>query len=99
MSQTSTSAAPGNSGSTTDHLASMAHESIDRATLKANRAEAEVRDTAARTAEGIEDLEEQALDAARDGLHKSQAFIEQNPLMSAGIAFAAGALLSILIRR
>ena len=99
MSQTSTITAPGNSGSTTDRLASMAHESIDRVTLKANRAETEMRDTAARTAEGVKNLEEQALDTARDGLHKSQAYIEKNPLMSAGIAFAAGALLSMLIRR
>ena len=99
MSQTSTTTAPGSSGSTTDRLASMAHESIDRVTPKANRAETEMRDTAARTAEGVKHLEEQALDTARDGLHKSYAFIEKNPLMSAGIAFAAGAMLSMLIRR
>jgi ElaB/YqjD/DUF883 family membrane-anchored ribosome-binding protein len=85
--------------STTDRLATMAHETIDRVTPKANRAEAEMRDTAARTAEGVKNLEEQALDTAKDGLHKSQAFIEKNPLMSAGIAFAAGAVLSMLIRR
>ncbi len=97
--QTSNPAAPESSGSTTDHLASMAHESIERVTPKANRAEAEVRDTVAKTAEGVKHMEEQALDAARDGLHKSQDFIKKNPLMSAGIAFAAGALLSMLIRR
>ena len=97
MSQISTTKEPGNS--TTDRLASMAHETIDRVTPQANSAEADIRDTAARTAEGVKHLEEQVLDTARDGLHKSQAFIEQNPLMSAGIAFAAGALLIMLIRR
>lgn len=85
--------------STTDRLATMAHETIDRVTPKANRAEADMRDTAARTAEGVKHLEEQVLDTARDGLHKSQSFIEKNPFMSAGIALAAGAVLSMLIRR
>jgi len=107
MSQLSTStpaasatpAASGNSGSTTDHLAAKAHESIDSVTATANRVESGMRDTAAKTAEGVRQLEEQALDTAKDGLHKAQAFIEQNPLMSAGIAFTAGALLSLLIRR
>ncbi|HUF74054.1 MAG TPA: hypothetical protein VMR74_14305 [Gammaproteobacteria bacterium] len=98
MSQISTPTAPGN-GSTTDRLASMAHESIDRVTPKANRAETEVRDTVARTAEGVKHLEEQALDTAKDGLHKAQAYIDRNPLMAAGIAFGAGVLLSMLIRR
>jgi len=99
MSQIPTPTAPGRSGSTTDHLASMAHETIDRVTPKANYAESEMRDTAARTAEGVKNLEEQALDTAKDGLHKSRAYIEKNPLMSAGMAFAAGAVLSMLIRR
>jgi ElaB/YqjD/DUF883 family membrane-anchored ribosome-binding protein len=99
MSQIPTPTTPGNGGSAADDLASMAHESIDRMTPKVKRAENAIRDTAARTAEGARQLEEQALDTARDGLHKAQASIEQNPLLSAGIAFAAGALLSLLIRR
>jgi ElaB/YqjD/DUF883 family membrane-anchored ribosome-binding protein len=77
----------------------MAHETIDRVTPKANRVETEMRDTAARAAEGVKNLEEQALDTAKNGLHRVEAFIDANPLMSAGIAFAAGALLSALIRR
>lgn len=99
MSQIPSPTARGNSGSTSDHLASMAHETIDRVTPKANRVETEARDTAARAAEGAKNIEEQALDTAREGLHRVQAFIEKNPLMSAGIAFAAGGLLSMLIRR
>ncbi|HUF74040.1 MAG TPA: hypothetical protein VMR74_14235 [Gammaproteobacteria bacterium] len=85
--------------STTDRLATMAHETIDRVTPKANRAETEMRDTAARTAEGVKNLEEHAMDTAKDGLHKAQAYIQENPLMAAGIALGAGALLSMLLRR
>jgi ElaB/YqjD/DUF883 family membrane-anchored ribosome-binding protein len=99
MSEITTPTARGNSGSTTDRLASMAHESIDRVSTTANRAETEMRDTVAKTTEGAKELEERALDTAKVGLHQTQAYIEKNPLMSAGIAFAAGALLSVLIRR
>jgi ElaB/YqjD/DUF883 family membrane-anchored ribosome-binding protein len=99
MSQILTPTAPGNSSPVSDRLASMAHESIDRVMPKANRIEAELHDAAARTTEDVRHLEEQALDTARNGLIDAQAYIEKNPLMSAGIAFAAGALLSLLIRR
>lgn len=97
MSQTSSTTEQSNSA--TDGLATMAQETIDRVTLKANRAGVDMRDTATKTAEGVKHLEEQALDAASDVLHKSHSLIEKNPLMSAGIALAAGALLSMLIRR
>jgi ElaB/YqjD/DUF883 family membrane-anchored ribosome-binding protein len=99
MSQIPSSTAPGNSSPVTDHLASKAHESIDRVTPKASRIESELHDAAASTAEGVRHLEEQALNTAKNGLENAQAYIEKNPLMSAGIAFAAGALLSMLIRR
>lgn len=99
MSETPKTTAAGNSGSITDRVASVAHESIDRVTPKANSAEAELRDTAARTAESARQLEEQAMDTARNGLHKVQAYIEENPLMSAGIALTTGMLISMLIPR
>ena len=97
MSQTSNMTEPGNS--TTDRLAAMAHETIDRVAPKANRAELDMRSTAARTVEGVKHLEEQALETAGKSLHQLHSFIEKNPLTTAGIAFAAGALLSMLIRR
>jgi ElaB/YqjD/DUF883 family membrane-anchored ribosome-binding protein len=97
MSQISGTTERGNS--MTDRLANMAHETVDRVTPKANRAETEVRDMAARVGDGAKHLEEQVRDTAKEGLHESHSFIEKNPLMSAGIAFAAGALLSLLIRR
>lgn len=99
MSQPSSPSTPVNSSSTTDHLASMAHDSIDRVAPKAKRAEREFRETATKAADGVMHLEEQVTDTAKDSLHKAQAYIEQNPLMSASIAFAAGAVVSMLIRR
>lgn len=96
---TTTESGVGNGSPTTDRLAAMAHETIDRVTPKANRAEIEMRNTASKTAEGVRHLEEQAKAATERSLRNLQSYIEKNPLTAAGIAFAAGALISVLIRR
>ena len=85
--------------STSDRLASMAHETIDRVTPKANRAEHEVRGAAARAGDGAKLLQEHAVEAAEERLRRVRSFVETNPLTTAGIAFAAGVLLISLIRR
>ncbi len=84
--------------STTDRLASMAHETIDRVTPKANRAEYEVRGAAARAVDTA-NLMQEHVNTAQNNLRKARSYAESNPLITAGIAFAAGALLSALIRR
>ena len=97
MAQTPISSDFGNS--TSDRLASMAHETIDRVTPKVNRVELEVRGAAARAGDGAKHLQEQAVQAAEENLLRVRSFIETNPLTTAGIAFAAGVLLMSLIRR
>jgi ElaB/YqjD/DUF883 family membrane-anchored ribosome-binding protein len=89
----------GNSTSTSDRLASMAHETIDRVTPKVNRVELEVRGAAARAGDGAKLLQERAVEAAEENLRSMRSYIETNPLTTAGIAFAAGILLMSLIRR
>jgi ElaB/YqjD/DUF883 family membrane-anchored ribosome-binding protein len=85
--------------STSDRLASMAHETIDRVTPKVNRVEHEVRGAAARAGDGAKLLQERAVEAAEENLRTVRSFIDTNPLTTAGIAFAAGVLLMSLIRR
>jgi ElaB/YqjD/DUF883 family membrane-anchored ribosome-binding protein len=85
--------------STTDRIASMAHDTLDRVTPKANRAEHDMRDAASKTTEGVKQLQEQAVEAAEEGLRQTRSYIANNPLTTAGLAFAAGVLLSTLIRR
>jgi ElaB/YqjD/DUF883 family membrane-anchored ribosome-binding protein len=84
---------------TTDRLASIAHETLDRVTSEANRAEREVRGAAIKAADSAKRLQEHAAAAAEDNLRKLKSYAESNPLITVGIAFAAGALLSALIRR
>ncbi len=85
--------------SATDRLASMAHDTIDRVTPKISRAEQEMRSAAAKTADGAKNLQAQAVEATEQSLASARSYIEKNPLTTAAIAFAAGALLSTLVRR
>ena len=85
--------------STSDRLASMAHETIDRVAPKANRVEHELRGAAARAADGAKALQDNALQSTDENLRKVRSLIESNPLATAGIAFAAGALLTAWVRR
>lgn len=85
--------------SVSDRLASMAHETIDRVAPKASRVEHELRGAAAKAAEGAKALPDNALQTAETHLRKVRSFIETHPLATAGIAFAAGALLSAWVRR
>ncbi len=97
MTQATISTDSGNS--TSDRLASMAHETIDRVTPRANRAEQEVRGAAARAAESAKLMQGQAVEAAQENVRKVRSYIESNPIATAGIALAVGVLLGALVRR
>ena len=85
--------------SMTDRLASTARETIDRVTPKVNRAEQDLRVAATKAADSAKLLQEHAVEAAKVKLRAVRSYAESNPLTTAGIAFAAGMLLSALIRR
>jgi ElaB/YqjD/DUF883 family membrane-anchored ribosome-binding protein len=84
---------------TTDRVAEKAHRTIDGAAETANEAERELRRTAAETADRVRRSEEQLVQAVDDNVEKVKAYIEKNPIASAGIAFVAGLVLSNLLRR
>lgn len=98
---------PGNAASaerardnpTTDRAAQAAHETIDRASEIAGEAEREVRSAASDTAERVKDSQEQAKDTIDDSMAQIRSYVDRNPLASIGIAFAAGIVVSALLRR
>jgi ElaB/YqjD/DUF883 family membrane-anchored ribosome-binding protein len=75
---------------TTDQLASRMHETVDRVADTARTAERHIRARAA---------EQRALEALESNLQKARSYVEENPLLSAGLAFAAGVVLSGLLTR
>jgi ElaB/YqjD/DUF883 family membrane-anchored ribosome-binding protein len=83
----------------TQRVAEKAHQTVDRAAEVATEAERAVRANAARAAEKLKEGEELALETLDESLERVRDYVEKNPLTSAGIAFAAGVLVSVLLRR
>jgi ElaB/YqjD/DUF883 family membrane-anchored ribosome-binding protein len=106
MDMTKTRSAAGNGDAnatppnpTTERVAALAHETIDRVAETAKPAEHRVRSAAATAAEAAKRAQDQAVEAAGENLRKVRSYMEQNPLTTAGVAFAAGALLVGWLRR
>lgn len=84
---------------TTQRVAERAHQTIDRAAEVAAEAEESVRTSAQRATERLREGEERARESFDDSVNRLRTYVEQNPLAAAGIAFAAGLLVSALLRR
>jgi ElaB/YqjD/DUF883 family membrane-anchored ribosome-binding protein len=84
---------------TTDFLAEKAHETIDRVAKGSAEAETKIREKAEGAAERIRETEERAKAAVDRSTDTVAAYIRDNPMMSAGIAFVAGVFASSLLRR
>jgi ElaB/YqjD/DUF883 family membrane-anchored ribosome-binding protein len=84
---------------TTDHLAEKAHEVVDRVAKNSAEAETRIREQADAAAHKVRDAEGRAKAAAERSADKLTSYVEQNPMMSAGIAFVAGVFISSLLRR
>lgn len=89
----------GNRSATSQRMAERAHQTIDKAAELAGEAEQSLRERAARAGEKLREGEERALDTLDEGVNRIRSYVEQNPLAAAGIAFAAGLLVSALLRR
>lgn len=85
--------------STTDRLSERAHESVDQVAGKASKAEERIRNKAGDAKDRANDVEQKAKRRSEEALHSVSNFVEENPLTSLGLAFAAGTLLSALRRR
>jgi ElaB/YqjD/DUF883 family membrane-anchored ribosome-binding protein len=83
----------------TDRLATLAHGTVDRVSSAASEAEQQVRGAAAQVAEQTEEIRDNATRIAQRGVKQARTYVKQNPLLAAGIAFAAGIVLRSLLRR
>jgi len=84
---------------TTSRAAQAAHEVIDDTAAKAEPVELQLREKAANAGEKVEATHEKAREQLDQSLAKAESFVKEKPLASAGIAFAAGLLVSALLRR
>lgn len=83
----------------TDQVADKAHEAVDKAAAAAGKAEEYAREHASQADERVREAAAQGRQRADDVLDRVNSYVRENPLMSIGIAFVAGALYSSLTRR
>lgn len=83
----------------TEKASEAAHHAVDAMAVKAATAEDSLRKTAASSQESLAHKQEEIKQQLQSGYSKSREFAAQNPLAAAGIAFAAGMLVSALLRR
>ena len=76
-----------------------AHQAIDSLIEPAARAERKVRDIAAKAEKVARESKKQARSRTEQFLDDARVFAHERPLTAAGVSFAAGLLLSRLLRR
>ncbi|KXI27479.1 DUF883 domain-containing protein [Paraglaciecola hydrolytica] len=90
--------AANNSGSPVTNKASAAlHKTVDTLAEKAAGTEEKLRESASHSAESIAAQQKAIQDKWQNS--KARNYATENPLATAGIAFAAGVLLTTLLRR
>lgn len=83
----------------TEQAASAAHTAVDRAAESAARAEERLREAAVAGEQRLREKSEEARVTAERALDHIRQYTRDNPFAAAGIAFAAGVILSRLMRR
>lgn len=83
----------------TEQAASVAHGAVDRAADTAAKAEERIREAAATGEQRLREKGEEARVTAERALDHIRQYTRDNPFAAAGIAFAAGMILSRLMSR
>ncbi|WNO61602.1 DUF883 domain-containing protein [Rheinheimera sp. MMS21-TC3] len=83
----------------TEKAAAAAHHAVDAMSTKAANAEETIRKTASESSEAWHQRQEQLQQQLESGYQRTRTFASENPVAAAGIAFAAGVLLTALLRR
>ena len=83
----------------TDKATSAAHDAVDALSSKAAVAENGVRKGASSSAETLNEKQLAAREKLEECTSKTRQLASENPLATAGLAFAAGMLVTALFRR
>lgn len=103
-SQSATAQATGTTNSglnspVTERASEAAHHAVDAMAVKAAAAEDSLRKTAASSQETLAHKQEEIKQQLQSSYSKTHELAAQNPLATAGIAFVAGMLVTVLLRR
>jgi ElaB/YqjD/DUF883 family membrane-anchored ribosome-binding protein len=84
---------------TTERVAGVAHEAIEGAARKAEPVERQLREQAGKAGDQLEAGQAAAAKQLEQSVKSVESFVRERPVAATGIAFAAGALAAILLRR
>lgn len=87
------------SAPTSRRVSAIAHEAIDSASERAEQVEKKLREEAGRIAEKSSETAAEAKKRLDDSISGLDKFIRQRPFTAAGIAFAAGVVGALLIKK
>ncbi|MGD8174363.1 hypothetical protein [Marinimicrobium sp. ARAG 43.8] len=83
----------------TEKTVAAAHEAIDRLSERVSKTEERVRGAAAHGQQSWSEKQEEVRAQVEGSLAGMKAYARENPLMAAGIAFAAGVVIANMLRR
>lgn len=84
---------------TTEHIADTAHETVDRVADRVAQAEGRVRERAAAGEQQLRMKSAEARANTERAVDQVRQYAQENPLAAAGMAFAAGLLVSRMLSR
>ena len=84
---------------TTDQVAGIVHETVEKAAQTAGQVEEYAREQASHADERVRQAAAQGRKQADDLLENANGYVRQNPVMALAIAFVAGLLFSWLRQR
>jgi ElaB/YqjD/DUF883 family membrane-anchored ribosome-binding protein len=85
--------------STVNRFTEKAHETVDRVAASAENAEDSLRAHAADAEARMREMGAKITDATHENTEHLRSYVRDNPLTSAGIAFAVGYVISAIMRR
>jgi len=85
--------------SMTEQVANRAHDVIDRAASRASEAEAKAREAAALSVQRLEGAQLVARQQIDESINRLAEFMRERPMAAAGMIFAAGACVALMLRR
>jgi ElaB/YqjD/DUF883 family membrane-anchored ribosome-binding protein len=84
---------------TIERVAAAAHEAIDGAAGRAELVEQQLREKAAQAVEKLDGAQSAASEQVERSIKRLETLVRQRPVAAAGIAFAAGVLATVMLRR
>jgi ElaB/YqjD/DUF883 family membrane-anchored ribosome-binding protein len=82
---------------TTERTVAAAHRSIDSVGVRASRSEEKLRSAASNTVHRYADTRDYLRDQIDTTVNTARSYVREHPIIAAGAAFAAGALLTSLL--